>query len=370
MTGPTDGAAPAGRYRFHTSPGFADWLAEVDASLAFAVPPEKFVLVGRDPQGGLAIHERTFPKTMGLATDGPGRIWLGCRNLLWRFDDAGPGEAQAAEGVDRVYVPRRAFATGYLNTHDVTAVGGEVTFVATRFCCLARPTETTSFEPVWSPPWFDGVVDFGPGDRCHLNGLCADDAGLAYATSVSTSTGLETWRDHRSGGGVIVHVPTREVVATGFSMPHSPRMHEGRLYVCNSGDGHLCSVDPATGRWERIGFVPGFLRGLSFVGRYAVGGVSKPREGDLYSGLGLDDELERRGMKPRHGLFVIDLDTGMPVHWLFVEGPTRELYDVTVLPGVRRPIAFGTKRSDVRVVRHPDLDGLARRPDGRWAVPA
>jgi uncharacterized protein (TIGR03032 family) len=363
---PTGGVAPRGRYRFAASPGFAGWLEEVDAALAFAVPPEKFVLIGRDPEGGLAVHERTFPKTMGLATEGPGRIWLGCRSHLWRFDDAGPDEAQAAEGIDRVYVPRRAYATGYLNTHDVTAVGGEVTFVATRFSCLARPSETTSFEPVWSPPWLDGHVPFGPGDRCHLNGLCADDGGLAYASSVATSTALETWRDHRSGGGVLVHVPTREIVATGFSMPHSPRVHRGHLYVCNSGSGHLCAVDPATGSWDRIAFVPGFLRGLSFVGRYAVGGVSKPRGGDLYSGLGLDDELARRGLQPRHGLFVIDLATGEPAHWLFVEGPTRELYDVTVLPGVRRPVAYGTLADDVRIAHHPDVDGLARDERGRW----
>ena len=39
--------------------------------------------------------------------------------------------------------------------------------------------------------------------------------------------------------------------------------------------------------------------------------------------------------KPHCGLCVIDLRTGDLVHWLWLQGVVRELYDVVVLPGVR-----------------------------------
>jgi len=100
--------------------------------------------------------------------------------------------------------------------------------------------------------------------------------------------------------------------------------------------------------FEPVAFGPGFLRGLCFVGDYAVVGSSKPRRGDIYSGLALDDALEAHGMEPHLGFFVIDLRSGELVHWLLVEGPVRELFDVCALPGVRRPAAIGLVGGEVR----------------------
>jgi len=45
---------------------------------------------------------------------------------------------------------------------------------------------------------------------------------------------------------------------------------------------------------------------------------------------------------------VIDLQTGDLVHWLWLQGIVRELYDVVVLPGVRRPAALGFKADEIR----------------------
>jgi len=45
---------------------------------------------------------------------------------------------------------------------------------------------------------------------------------------------------------------------------------------------------------------------------------------------------------------VIDLRTGDLVHWLWLQGIVRELYDVVVLPGVRRPAALGFKADEIR----------------------
>ena len=36
------------------------------------------------------------------------------------------------------------------------------------------------------------------------------------------------------------------------------------------------------------------------------------------------------------------------MHWLRIEGVVEELYDVAVLPGVRRPMAIGLKTDEIR----------------------
>ena len=359
-------------FEISVSPGFGDWLGRVDATLAFAIPPSKVVFVGRDPDGELSILERTFDKTMGMARDGTDRLYLATRFSIWRLDDAGVGEAEAGEGFDRCYVPRQVWITGNVNTHDLGVdprggPAGGLVFVATRFSCLARPSEELSFEPIWQPPFLDG---FGPGDRCHLNGLAMGPDGPAYATSVGTTDALERWRWTRAGGGAVTHVPTGEIVASGLSMPHSPRLHDGELWLTNSGTGELCHVDPDAGTWEPVAFAPGFLRGLTFVDGYAIVGSSKPREGDLYSGMSLDAALAREGTSPRLGLFVVELATGNVVEWLFLEGEMRELFDVVALPGVRRATAVGLVADEIRRHTWFDADAMARGADGRWRATA
>lgn len=359
-----DEAAQSAGLSLTASPGFAAWLDARDASLTFATPPSKVFFVGVRPDGDLGVFERTFDKAMGVAVQGSDHVWLGTRTHLWRMDSVPVAEPARAEGFDRCFVPLRAHTTGYLNTHDVTVDDdGEVVFVATRFGCLARPSDRTSFEPVWQPPWLER---FEQGDRCHLNGYTRDDQGRAYVSSVSDTGAMESWRDHRNGGGVLAQVPSGEVVARGFSMPHSPRLRDGELWCCNSGSGNLCRVDPATGEVEIVAFAPGFLRGLCFLDGYAVVGSSRPREGDLYSGLPLDDALIKGNLKPRLGLFVIELATGKVVEWLFVDGPMRELFDVAAIRGVKRPMALGLVATDIRQAAFYASSSIAKGDDGAW----
>ena len=133
-------------------------------------------------------------------------------------------------------------------------------------------------------------------------------------------------------------------------MPHSPRWHDDRLWLLESGTGWFGYADPAAGRFERVTFCPGYSRGLAFHGPFAVIGLSKPRQDRTFSGLPLDDELARRDAEPRCGLMVIDLRTGDAVHWLRIEGVVEELYDVAVLASVRRPMALGLKTDEIRRV--------------------
>src|SRR5690606_19015742 len=124
----------------------------------------------------------------------------------------------------------------------------------------------------------------------------------AYVSSVSASDVADGWRERRRDGGVIIDVASGEKVAPGLSMPHSPRLHDGRLWVLNSGEGEFGTIDPVTGKFTAVCFCPGYARGLAFIGRYAVIGLSRPRHNQTFAGLKLDERLAEKDAAPRCGL--------------------------------------------------------------------
>ena len=322
-----------------------NWLAEQHVSLAFTTyQTGKLFLVGLHPEGRLAVFERTFNRAMGLWGDGQ-TLWLSTLFQLWRFENLlQPGEMH--QDHDRLFVPKIGYTTGDLDVHDIAIDHtGRVVFVATAFGCLATLSERASFTPIWSPPFLSKLTG---EDRCHLNGMALDDAGQPrYVTAVSTSDVVDGWRDRRRDGGVVLEIPDGRVLASGLSMPHSPRLYRGRLWLHDSGTGNFGSVDPNGGPFEPLAFCPGYLRGLAFVGDYAVVGLSRPRHDKTFGGLALEEELAKRGTDARCGLMIIDLRSGDVVHWLRIEGMVTELYDVAVLPQVIRPMALGFKTNEI-----------------------
>jgi uncharacterized protein (TIGR03032 family) len=326
------------------SPHLSPWLAERQVSLAFTTyQTGKLFLLGRCPDGKLAVFERTFNRAMGLWADGQ-TLWLSTLYQLWRFENLlRPGEFY--QGHDRLYVPKVASTTGDLDIHDVAIDHtGRPVFVATGFGCIATLAERASFTPLWRPPFLSKLA---AEDRCHLNGMAMENGRPRFATAVSTSDVVDGWRERRQTGGVVLAIPDGRVIASGLSMPHSPRLYKGRLWLHNSGTGHFGSVDPAGGTFVPLTFCPGYLRGLAFVGDHAVVGISRPREDKTFGGLALAEELAKRSADARCGLLIIDLNTGDVAHWLRVEGLVRELYDVAVLPQVARPMALGLKTDEI-----------------------
>ena len=103
-------------------------------------------------------------------------------------------------------------------------------------------------------------------------------------------------------------------------MPHSPRVYRNKLWLLNSGTVHFGFIDRSTGCFERVAFCPGYLRGLSFHGDYAIVGLSKSRENKTFSGLELDNNLQSGDAEARCGLQVIDLNSGDVVHWIRYRG--------------------------------------------------
>ncbi|MBE7381224.1 MAG: TIGR03032 family protein [Leptolyngbya sp. SIO1E4] len=331
---------------------FTPWLAEQHLSLAFTTyQAGKMFWIGLKPDGKLSMFERTFERCMGLCVEG-NTLWLSTLYQLWRFDNTLPS-GQAYQGYDALYVPQMSYVTGDLDIHDVVVAKTETDsatlplFINTLFSCLAKPSATHSFVPVWRPPF---ISKLAAEDRCHLNGLALREGQPRYVTAISQSDVADGWRDQRVDGGCVVDISSNEAIATGLSMPHSPRWYRDQLWLLNSGTGEFGYVDMATGRFVAVTFCPGYLRGLAFAGDFAVVGLSEPRHNKSFQGLPLDDALSTKGAMPRCGLGVIDLRSGDLVHTLRIEGVIAELYDVAVIPGVRRPMAIGFRNDEIRRV--------------------
>lgn len=332
-----------------TSAGFSDWLAAHGAALALTTyQAGRLFFVGRKPGGGIRAHERLIENCQGLWTDGQ-TLWTSSAYMLWRFQNALAVGEVTASGADRKFVPVEGRVTGAIDCHDIAM--GEVDgiprpiFVNTLCNCLATLSDTHSFRPIWRPRFISALV---AEDRCHLNGLAMEGSRPAWVTAAGQSDMADGWRDQRQSGGVLIDVASGEVAASGLSMPHSPRLHDGRLWLLNSGTGEFGHVDPKDGIFTALCFCPGFARGLAFVGQYAVIGLSLPRHGGSFSGLDLDRMLAAKSAAPRCGLLIVNLRTGLAEHWLRFAHTITELYDVAALPDTRAAEAVGFRNDDIR----------------------
>ncbi len=330
---------------FTSSRQFPNWLAQQGVSLAFTTyQTGKLFLVGVQPNQQLSLFERTFNRAMGLYAT-PDNLYMSSLFQLWQFTNA-LEVGQDYQGYDRLYVPQIAYTTGDLDIHDIAIDdSGGVVFVNTLFSCLATLSPSYSFIPLWQPPF---ISKLAAEDRCHLNGLAMQDGKPRYVTAVSQSDVADGWRDRRHDGGCVIDVTSNEIILSGLVMPHSPRIHQDKLWLLNSGAGYFGYVDTLSGKFVPVTFCPGYLRGLAFVDHFAVVGLSKPRHNKTFSGLPLDQHLSAKDALARCGLQVIDLRTGDIVHWLRIDGIIEELYDVAVIPDVRRPMALGLQTDEIR----------------------
>lgn len=327
------------------SRGLAGWLAQHRLSLAISsYQTGRIYLVGSDQQGRVSFFERIFERAMGVVGNAQ-RIYLGGLYQLWRFENVlRPNEVIHGQ-FDKCYVPRNAQTIGDLDIHELgIRKDGRVVFVNTKYSCLAELSQTHSFKAIWKPKF---ISKLAPEDRCHLNGLAMVDGEPKYVTAVCRSDSVDGWRDRRQDGGVVIDIETDEIVCEGLSMPHSPRWHNGRLWVLNAGSGQLGWVDFEKKAFVPHAFVPGFARGLSIIGNVAAVGLSKPRN-QRFEGLQLDEELRKRDAEPWCGVQIISLANGDVLNWIRFEGDISEIFDISFLPNVKNPMMIGLRTAEIR----------------------
>jgi uncharacterized protein (TIGR03032 family) len=352
--------------------GIPDLLAALNCSLVVSTYQAGKVIVLsaelQDGQYGLVQLPRNFDKPMGLAvdarTDGNDntpaisgvRLAVATREEVVVLASAPmltQGYPPAPGRYDTLFAPRTIYYCGELDLHDMAWDGDTLWAVNTRFSCLCHIDTHYSFTPKWAPAF---VSDLTPDDRCHLNGLALVDGKPEYVTALGATDGPEAWREDKINGGILVHVPSNEIVLCGLPMPHSPRVYDGGLYMLNSATGELVRVDPEAGILETVVRVPGFVRGLARHGDYLFVGMSKLRRGRPLGDISL------AGQDLFSGVALVHLPSSNLAGFIRYLSDCEEIYDVQVLPDMIRPGIIGL---DTPLYRQ----ALATPPYGFWSIP-
>jgi uncharacterized protein (TIGR03032 family) len=282
-----------------------------------------------------------------------GRLAIGTRGQVWFWHNA-PDLAPQFDppgSHDACFVPRSSHVTGDIRVHEMAWAGDELWVVNTRFSCLCTLHRNSSFVPRWFPPF---VTALAAEDRCHLNGLAMAEGRPRYVTVLGETDTPEGWRPYKAKGGCVIDVASGAVVARGLCVPHSPRVHDGRLWVLESGTGRVLALDPGDGRAEVVASLPGFIRGLAFHGRYAFIGLSKIRETSHVDVL----PIAERPAELKCGVCVLDVPSGQTVGFLEFEAGIGEVFDVQVLAGCRFPNVIGLQQETVHDVFVLPSDGI------------
>ncbi|WP_346620517.1 TIGR03032 family protein [Blastococcus montanus] len=306
------------------APVFAELLTGFGVSMVVTTGRSGRLVLVRADDRGLETRLLAFESPMGVAVR-PDRLCLGTRRQVfdYRNQPAVAARLDRPRGVDACYVPRGAHWTGDIGARDLAWAGDELWLVATSFSCLATLDADHSFRPRWRPPFVSALA---PEDRCHLNGIAVRGGRVRYATALGRTDTAEGWRQRALRGGTLLDVPGGEVLAGGLCLPHSPRWHDGQLWVLEAGRGSLTLVDPDSGWPTVVATVPGFARGLAFAGRYAFIGLSPVRDG-APDGLPVAWTADRAC-----GVAVVDTRSGETVTRLRLEGPVEEVEDVQLVP--------------------------------------
>ena len=307
-------------------------LAEMRSSLALTTYQAGKLVFLRPQEGKLNTHFRAIHSPMGLAANHQ-ILSIGTPGHIHHYRNM-PAVAQKREPigqVDACYMPRGSHVTGDILVHEMAyGNNNELWVVNTRFSCLCTLDNVNSFVPRWKPRFITG---YSPNDRCHLNGLGMVDGKPKYVTALGETNTPTGWRANKKDGGILMDVPSGEIITRDLSMPHSPRWHNGQLWVLESGKGTLSIVDLNTGKHEAIATVPGFTRGLDFFGPLAFIGLSQVRETAVFSGIPITEQnIERNS-----GVWVVDIQTGQVVAFVKFEDALQEIFAVQILQGIISP---------------------------------
>lgn len=312
----------------HTA-SFRSLLKQAKASIFISTYKTGHVINVRQDDKGLNVDFMKMNKPMGMAFSG-NQFAVGLAQSIKTWVNL-PTLAQVVEPIgksDAVYSPRSETFTGDVAIHEMafgTKKGFEgLWWVNTKFSCLCKQDLDYSWSPVWRPEW---ISEFSGDDRCHMNGLAMVEGRPKFITALSQTDEPNGWRQLKGTSGVIVDIESNKIVTSGLSMPHSPRWYNGKLWVLESGKGSIATVDLDSGAVTTIATLPGFTRGLSFIGKYAVIGLSQVRE-SVFKDLPVTEQTQERAC----GVWIVDTETGKVAGSMKFKGAIQEIFDVKLVP--------------------------------------
>ncbi|MCH7827500.1 MAG: TIGR03032 family protein [Bacteroidetes bacterium] len=313
------------------SPNVPELLNTLNISLALSTyQAGKLIFLSAKNQEELIQLPRTFDNIMGIAVKDK-MMAIACKNELVELlntSELAPTYPKKPNIYDALYLPRATYYTGQLALHDMEFTDDGILAVNTLFSCLSIINNECSFKPVWNPKF---IKELTPNDNCHLNGMALKDGKPVYVSALGKTNTRQGWRDNKMTGGVLIDVNSNEIILENLQMPHSPRIYNDKLYFLNSAAGELCAVDTDKRTYGTITKLGSYARGMDRCGDYLFIGVSKLRHKSSVFG---DLPIAKSSFA---GILIVYLPMGNIVGHIRYETSVEEIYDVKVLPGLRRP---------------------------------
>lgn len=322
------------------SPNVPELLKNLQCTIALSTyQAGKVVLLSSTDGKKLTQLPRTFRKPMGIALEGD-RMAVATLDEVIVFTnstDLAHHYPQKPNVYDGLFMPRATYYTGHIDVHDLEwGDSGKLYGVNTSFSCICTIDDHFSFTPYWTPPFISALAH---EDRCHLNGMAMENGVPRYVSAFNRGDSRQSWREQVTQTGVLIDVESGETMCEGLAMPHSPRLYEGELFLLLSATGELVKVDRATGKYDVVVSLGGFVRGLGRSGDFLFVGLSKLRKNSSsFAKLPMTHQSQLAGIS------IVHLPTGKIAGEIRYQSSVEEIYDVRMLPHFIRPNILNTQQ--------------------------
>ena len=347
-------SAPLPPFSSTYSPNIPGILYDLNCTIVFSTYQAcKVIFLSASGKDKLIQLPRTFDTAMGIAQE-YNKLAVACKNEVIVLRNS-PGLAKLypvkPDTYDALYLPRALYYTGQLALHDMNYLDNKLTAINTLFSCVSEIDEEYSFKTIWKPRFIDQLA---PEDRCHLNGMALVNDRIKYVTALGNTNTKQGWRENKLTGGIIMDVPSGEIVLNGLSMPHSPRIYNNELFFLQSAKGELMKADLKNQKYEVITKLNSFARGMAKAGDYLFIGVSRLRHTtSVFADLPIAGSSFA-------GIVVVHLPPGKVVGQIIYKTNVDEIYDVKIIPGFKRPNILNPERKEHKLA-------LVNETDTYWA---
>lgn len=259
-------------------------LSQANCSLVLStIKGNRLVCISAKNEKELVQTSYSFPMPKGISVQSD-QLALACKEEVFVFKKMHQEDWHL----------QQSYPIGNLDIHDLHFAKQQLWAVNTVYSSIGTIGGPSSFTPHWQPPFIDQLV---PEDRCHLNGLVLKNDTPLYATALNSGNSPRSWRFAPVKSGVLIHIPSNEILLRGLSYPHTPQFYDNKLYILNSGLGELICVDEANGTYEVVAKMEGFVRGMARCGDHLFIGYSKRRKVSSSAGkLGLGKKIDCTGI--------------------------------------------------------------------------
>jgi uncharacterized protein (TIGR03032 family) len=329
---------PSPPFTCRCSPNFPELLNKLNCTIAISTyQAGKLLFISAQDDESVIQLPRDFLQAMAIGIDCE-RMAVAARDevvVLANAPGLAPQYPKQPNIYDGFFAPRATYYTGQIDVHGLGWGAEGLWAVITSFSCLALIDDSYSFVPKWRPSF---ITELASEDRCHLNGMAMDGGAPLYVTALGSGNEQQSWRRNLPKGGVLIHVPTGEVILSDLSMPHSPRIYDGKLYMLLSATGEVVRVDTEQRTYEVINKLNGFIRGMARCDDYLFVCMSRLRKNSsTFKDLPIAEKAKHSGIT------VLHLSTGAIVAKLMYETSVDEVFDIQIIEDLRRPGILNTR---------------------------